>query len=171
MVKLIEIKTTLPLEKTNEEIRRIALIEKAKITVETPKHIEINTKDWNWKIIFDLIPEKKGTRVVSDTKIRTYVLILLGIFIPIYILMIFYSWIQFTILDAYVQGLRSSLQGSILEFFGYSNLELAESVVGIIGLFPIILILLLIIAMAWFVIDYYRRERIAERILALLPKS
>ena len=143
--------------------------EKGKIIELESSHIVVEKGEW--RIIYDLVPEKARTRIVSETRLRTSQIILVSVAFFLFIFATVFSWIQFTILDAYVQGLRSSLEGTLLEILGYNNLQMAQAVIGIFGMLPLFCILIAIVFGSYVAYSYYKREAFAERILSLLPQN
>jgi hypothetical protein len=177
---MLERTTSLPPNEAYEELRKILLKDKCKIIEEEPfKSILVEQGSWFGyspktfkKIIkFDFIPESTGTRIVSETswtssEVAVEILgpVIMGVFLG-------FLWWLASDMRTYIEGLRSSLGGRILELFGYTGYRQALALINTLELLVFILAVIMIFGVIHDVYCYAKRETVAERFLSLLPSK
>lgn len=156
-------------EMAYEELRKILLKQKCKITEEdSPKTITVEHGSlWEYsprtaqkKISFHLVPHNSHTRIVSITSLTSS----------------HFAWAIFgVVLAAFGSGffwwfaldMEAEIKG--LEQLGYTGFEGALILVNVLKILALILVIILGISIIHEIYIYAQREAVAKELLSLLP--
>jgi len=165
----------LSLEEVWNEFRRISLSKGCKIVEEkaTDKIVLEHGSFWNGgkRIEVHFFSHgTRGSRIVGIAKLLPSYQIYVATSILLTLIIGFFLWWLVLDMRAYIEGVRSSLGGRILEFFGYTKFREALSFIDIIEKLTLFILIFCpimeIIQACWY---YVKRESILDEIFAMVP--
>lgn len=177
---MYEMVVALDPENAFQQLKKALLKEKAKIIEEDPpkklvaEHgswIEYSPNTLQKIIKFNFVAEGSRTRIISDTswKESSMIIGILSIIVAA-VMGMFLLWLSWDI-RAYIEGLRSTLAGSLLEWLGYSGYTDILRICPAIEILAFTLFAISTIAIIHTIYLYSKREEFAKRILVLLPRE